>query len=50
LYNKFQKEYNDLKNTINKSIKDDKEFSKKEIAKIKLELSDIIELADNESI
>lgn len=47
LYKKFQKEYDELKITIRESIKGDKKISVWERTRIKLELLDVIVLAES---
>ncbi|MDD5769539.1 MAG: hypothetical protein PHE25_01105 [Candidatus Gracilibacteria bacterium] len=50
LYKKFQKEYDELKITIRESIKGDKKISVGERTRIKLELLDVIVLAESNGV
>ncbi len=50
LYKKFEKEYQDLYETIKKAFESEKNFSQEERAKIKMELWDMIVLAEQKWI
>lgn len=50
LIHKFNKEYQDIRNSMEKSLESDKAFSISERTRIKLELSDLLLLADEHKI